>query len=1025
MGEQEDTAEKSKHQNPSHGQSQQQQHTVFITSPVMLGRDRGESLMEMDLDLDTPWPLDQISFASSHPMSPLFLSSTDPQPGSPLWAFSDADEVKLPPSAAPLPSPAAVRDYPIFVTCNMSSTTNREIDDGKKIPPPPRWGFPPMESLDGCSVIKERMTRALRYLKESTEQHILAQVWAPVKNGARYVLTTSEQPFVLDSHCNGLNQYRMVSLLYTFSVDEEIDGELGLPGRVFKQKLPEWTPNVQYYSSKEYPRLGHALHYNVQGTLALPVFEASGKSCVAVVELVMTSQKVNYAPEVDKVCKALEAVNLKSSEILDHPNPQINILVVFFFHVFFPLCSHRFSTWHQICNEGRQNALAEILEILTVVCEAHKLPLAQTWVPCMHRSVLAHGGGLKKSCASFDGSCNGRVCMSVTDLASYVVDAQVWGFREACLQHHLQTGQGVAGRAFLSHNACFCRDITKFCKTQYPLVHYARMFGLHGCFSICLKSSHTGDDDYVLEFFLPPENAKEGFEQKKLLGSLLATMKEHFQSLKISSGMDLDDEEGFVEIIEASEDGKLDYSLECIRVPHSSAHASPDVDALRNEMEVGHLTSLKHQPTVDLDTIDNVENGSNVHVEGNSCPPPLENGAKNPPKKKRGKTEKSISLEVLQQHFAGSLKDAAKRLGVCPTTMKRICRQHGISRWPSRKINKVNRSLTKLKRVIESVQVADGSFDLTPLTTSPLPVAVSSISWPSDVNGSNQQNSPHSKSHKNSSGVPNCEIPGNWNEDQTQNGGSPVRPQGSNRSKSGSASREESACNSTSHGSCQGSPANESAPAKEPSDVSPICNQSPKPGHSLSFPFDDLKLSAAYSIPDALVATEAQEPFGEMLIEDAGSSKDLRNLCPSMADAIFEDRVPESSGTNPPLPVLTPAAAIRHYPVPDPASWQEEAKSLIIKAMYKEDIIRFRITLSCGIMELKEEVGKRLKLEVGVFDVKYLDDDNEWVLIVCDADLQECIDITRSSGSNIVRLSIHDVAGNLGSSCESTGGELR
>lgn len=150
------------------------------------------------------------------------------------------------------------------------------------------------------------MTQALRYLKESTEQHVLAQVWAPVKNGGRYVLTTSGQPFVLDPNTNGLHQYRMVSLMYMFSVDSENDGELGLPGRVFRQKLPEWSPNVQYYTSKEYSRLSHALHYDVRGTLALPVFEPSGQYCVGVLELIMTSQKINYAPEVDKVCKALE-----------------------------------------------------------------------------------------------------------------------------------------------------------------------------------------------------------------------------------------------------------------------------------------------------------------------------------------------------------------------------------------------------------------------------------------------------------------------------------------------------------------------------------------------------------------------------------------------------------------------------------------------------------------------------------------------------------------------------------------------
>ncbi|MFS8024952.1 hypothetical protein Hanom_Chr16g01469331 [Helianthus anomalus] len=168
------------------------------------------------------------------------------------------------------------------------------------------------------------MTMALRYFIELGEKHVFAQVWAPVKNKGQYVLTTSGQLFVLDLKCTGLHQYRMASLMYSFSVDGETNGVLGLPARVFRQKLSEWTPNVQYYSDKEYQRLNHALSYDVRGTLALLVFEPSGQSCVGVLELILTSQKINYAPEVDKVCKALEAVNLKSSNILDSPNTLAN-----------------------------------------------------------------------------------------------------------------------------------------------------------------------------------------------------------------------------------------------------------------------------------------------------------------------------------------------------------------------------------------------------------------------------------------------------------------------------------------------------------------------------------------------------------------------------------------------------------------------------------------------------------------------------------------------------------------------------
>ncbi|KAJ0104903.1 hypothetical protein Patl1_17475 [Pistacia atlantica] len=257
--------------------------------------------LDVDLDLDNPWPLDQSGFVSN-PMSP-FVISTSEQPCSPLWAFSDADnDDRI----------AAHANYPLFLKFagNPSAETEnpKDNDENRKLTslPSPFSGLVHLENSDGYCMIKERMTQALRYFKESTEQHVLAQVWVPVKVGGRYVLTTSGQPFVLDPHSNGLHQYRMVSLKYMFSVDGDNGGELGLPGRVFWKKLPEWTPNVQYYSSTEYSRLDHALDHNVRGTMALPVFEPSGQSCVGVIELVLTSQKINYAPEVDKVCKALQ-----------------------------------------------------------------------------------------------------------------------------------------------------------------------------------------------------------------------------------------------------------------------------------------------------------------------------------------------------------------------------------------------------------------------------------------------------------------------------------------------------------------------------------------------------------------------------------------------------------------------------------------------------------------------------------------------------------------------------------------------
>ncbi|PRQ16619.1 putative transcription factor Nin-like family [Rosa chinensis] len=937
---------------------------------------KSKNLDAMDFDIDVSWPLDQIQFLSN-PTSPLLFSPAD-DPCSPLWAFPDVDHDKLAGGGGrALPDPAQ------FVSdANPVVEKPRENEDNRMLPSP-FSGLDP--NPDGYFLIKERITQALRYLKESSDQHVLAQVWAPVKDGSRYVLTTSGQPFVLDPH-DGLHQYRMVSLMYMFSVDGENDGVLGLPGRVFQQKMPEWTPNVQYYSIKEYPRLDHAQHYNVQGTLALPIFEPSGRSCIGVIELIMTSQKINYAPEVDKICKALEAVCLKSSEILDHTSTQI-----------------------QIRNEGRQNALTEILEILTMVCETHKLPLAQTWVPCMHRNVLAYGGGMKKSCTSFDGSCMEQVCMSTTDVAVYIVDAHMWGFREACVEHHLQKGQGVAGRAFLSRNACFCRDISQFRKTEYPLVHYARMFELTSSFAICLQSTHTGNDDYILEFFLPP-SIRDSCEQQTLLGSILAIVKDHCQNLKVASGIGLA-EEGTVEIVQASINEGLDSRLECIQIP-CSMEPLPG-SSLPNREEMVRLNPAKPQLMVDIDAINDERNA--VHNGGkNNISVPENKDIKKTSERKRGKTEKSISLEVLQQYFAGSLKDAAKSLGVCPTTMKRICRQHGISRWPSRKINKVNRSLSKLKLVIESVQGGEGAFGLSPLTTSPLTGAVGSISRP--YTSSQPYEVQGEKKDSPSSSTPGREGQAGI-EDPLQDIGN-----GSNSSKTGSGSREASTGTPTSHGSCQGSPANGSAMVKDPF-VSSIQEQFVEVDRSPESAFrppEELYVPVPCSIPDALLMTEPEEPYRGMLLEDAGSSKDLRNLCP-FTDITVHEQVPEVFWTDPQCPDSAPNQSMSTlaYTMPHNTSLQE-MRSVTIKAAYKDDIIRFRISMSSCIVDLKEEVAKRLKLEVGTFDMKYMDDDLEWVLIACDADLQECMEICRSSGSNMIRLSVHDILSNLGSSSEST-----
>jgi hypothetical protein len=102
-----------------------------------------------------------------------------------------------------------------------------------------------------------------------------------------------------------------------------------------------------------------------------------------------------------------------------------------------------------------------------------------------------------------------------------------------------------------------------------------------------------------------------------------------------------------------------------------------------------------------------------------------------------------------------------------------------------------------------------------------------------------------------------------------------------------------------------------------------------------------------------------------------------------------------------------------------------------VKASYRGDIIRFRVPSSAGVEAIKGEVAKRLGLEMDAFHVKYLDDDNQWVLLSCDADFQDCLQVvpalstaSSSSGSGaaqpLVRLMVQEVADSHVSSCASS-----
>ncbi|TVU33496.1 hypothetical protein EJB05_25319, partial [Eragrostis curvula] len=682
---------------------------------------------------------------------------------------------------------------------------------------------------DGGAV-KERIARALRIYKEAAEEDdelcsdgggVLVQVWAPARDGARRVVATRGQPFVLAAppQCHRLFQYRTVSLTHAFPVGgpgAAAPGERGMPGRVFDAGTPEWTPNVQYYGTGEYARISYALIYDIQAALALPILDPGTGACLAVLELVTTSPRLRFAAEVDKLCKALQAVALRGSDI-GCPVPQV-------------------------CNdEAVELAMSEVSGILTTVCEAHKLPLAQAWVKCKRCSAST---ALTSAGAPFH-------------LAAGADDGD--GFREACVEQHLREGRGgLVEEAATARGPRFCADVTKYSMDAYPLAHHARFCGLAGCLAVCVEmrsDDEGGREECVMEFFLPMD-CRDGAAQKATVEAIAATMTERFGNgdLKAIALCGLQD----LAFEVVADD-------ECVLLPDRAIMAdTPELELddggyERDSEEADvHLAVAVGSADVEAPKMDD---GEDEQKEGEDPKPRVGRRRK---KKKIGKrkNEKSVSLEELQRYFSGRMKDAARSLGVCPTTMKRICRQHGISRWPFRQIAKANNSLDKVKRIFESVQYS-----------------------------------------------PNPEPP--------------------------SASQQAPAPATAHH-----------APAALP------C------------------LSSALGMASS--QGSCQEP-------------------------------PPRRNTT----IRKPFHAVN-------------AGVVTIKASYRRDIVRFRVPSSAGVEAVKGEVAKRLNMETDAFDVKYLDDDNEWVLLSCDADFQECLEVvpalsTTSSSSGpgaaqpVVRLMVQEV----------------
>nr|XP_043638837.1 protein NLP7-like isoform X2 [Erigeron canadensis] len=546
-------------------------------------------------------------------------------------------------------------------------------------------------------IIKKKITNALM-LMSFREPHVLVQFWSPIHVGKRCLLTTLDQPFGLGIVDEGLYQYRSKSEQRVLVVDEEHRDELAPPGRVYCQKLPEWSLDVHSLSTRQCVQ-DYAACSNIHGYISLPVFEPASGSCVGVLELITSSSYVDYAYEVREVSRALKEENLKSPNVFE-------------------------DTRLYVADERRQYELYEIFMALKMVCEDQKLPLAQTWALAGYSSIVATSGNLEKVCSSFNKRCIGKACMSTSGLPFYVRDLSMWGFHEACKERHLDKRQGVVGRSLSSHGLCFCGDVTNLSEDEYPLGPYARVNAVASSLAVYMKSLET-DVEYVIELFLPPHSENEA-DLESVVKRLLKTVRQQIKnasrvqlgsmsSPQVIGGIPL---HWNPESLSATEKGKSPTKSDDEQPLVENEHNDVDVPISKNQSEVAYVEhveedNLKFKPSHSAAAVTNksvvpcLEVGTEI-LDDNAwkASKKFDNNA-DKPRKKRKRSEKTISREEISKHYGKTMEDAAVSLRVSRSTLKRICRSHGIPRWPYKNGPDKNDILPKQDQTVVAIHASE------------------------------------------------------------------------------------------------------------------------------------------------------------------------------------------------------------------------------------------------------------------------------------------------------------------------------
>ncbi|KAG5512890.1 hypothetical protein RHGRI_038714 [Rhododendron griersonianum] len=189
-----------------------------------------------------------------------------------------------------------------------------------------------------------------------------------------------------------------------------------------------------------------------------------------------------------------------------------------------------------------------------------------------------------------------------------------------------------------------------------------------------------------------------------------------------------------------------------------------------------------------------------------------------------------------------------------------------------------------------------------------------------------------------------------------------------------------------------------------------------------------LTQSTSHPNPNVVVPPEPQIASTQMLSENMGSLENWEEFLSLEEETSLGGHVFGSVN----LTVTTCCdPSLRQQPVPTNRDMmptthvmshlvaREDIRSVTVKVSYGDRTIKFQVPLTSRIIEVKEEVKKRLKLEPSNFDFEYKDeDDGDLIFLGCDEDLTNHLQLF---SNRVIRLLVVDSDASTKNICESCG----